>query len=96
MKRRFKGHPKHLQREASHEQKYRHERERDKQEISTAKRVDGIHCRERHDEIQGTKSPRSEQSLDLGEIGLREYRRRVVSDDVDTTKLLPEIVVNTT
>jgi hypothetical protein len=67
--------PKHLQREASHEQKYRHEWERDKQEISTAKRVDGIHRKERHDEIQGTKSPRSEQSLDPGEIGLREYCR---------------------
>jgi len=65
--------PKHLQREASHEQKERHEGEGDEQKVSTTERVDGIHCRERHQEIQQTKAPRREQSLDLGETGLREY-----------------------
>ena len=28
-----------------------------------------------HHKVQGTKAPRCEQSLDLGEVGLREYGR---------------------
>ena len=86
----------HLQCKASHEQEERHKRERDKEEISTTKRVDGIYSRECHDEVQGTKAPRCEQSLDLREVGLREYGGRIVGDNVDSAELLPGIVVNTT
>ena len=86
----------YLQCKASHKQKERHERECEKEKISTTKRVDGIYGRECHEEIQGTEAPGCEESLDLGEVGLREYCRRVVGNNVDAAKLLPGVGIRTT
>lgn len=72
--------------EAGSQQCPGHLREREKQQVPTPESVDGPERGEGEDEVDETKAPRCEQSLETAGTGGLEDGGRVESDDVDTCR----------
>ena len=73
---------------SSTEERPRHLREREDEEVSPAPSIDGPDCRPCEHKVDKTEPERGEQSLQISGTCLHENRRAVESDDVDTAHLL--------